>query len=83
MHLEGRRRRVEQVDGEGGEHAGEEDHPAELHAPEGRHLLHGKEQATDRSPEGGRHPSRHASRREVPPASNEPILKACIVDYSK
>ena len=36
---------VEQVGGEGGRHAAEEHLPGELILPEGRHLLHGEQEA--------------------------------------
>lgn len=69
-------RRVEQVDCEGGQHTGEEDHPAELHAPEGRDLLHGEQQTADRGPECSRHARRHTGRREVSSDSS-----SCTVIY--
>ena len=46
---------VEQVRGEGGQHTAEEDHPSQLHTPEGAHLLHGEQEPSYRSPERSGH----------------------------
>ena len=50
--LEAREGRVEEVGGEGRDHAAEEDLPGHLHVPEGRHLLHGEQEAAHRGTEG-------------------------------
>ena len=49
---------VEEVGGEGGDHAAEEDLPGQLHAPEGGDLLHSKEEATHRGAKGRGHTGR-------------------------
>ena len=70
--LEAVERGVEQVGGEGGRHAAEEDLPRKFVFPKRRNFFHGKEKAADRSTEGRGDSGCCSGRNEVSPIFRVP-----------
>jgi len=75
VHLERIEWRIEDICSERGQHTTEEYHPAELHAPEWRHLFHGEQQATNGCTECCSYASRSSRSREISPKTQRNYIR--------